>query len=270
VSDVRIDIEPFTRLQARLQAPRQRLMAHPVYAAVREVADLHVFLRHHVFAVWDFMSLLKALQRELTCLDEVWTPRGGGDARRFVNEIVVGEESDDVDGEHVSHFELYLRAMREAAAPTDEVDAVLADVQAGVDVLDALRSAPAAARAFSTTTFGIVRSGSLPRIAAAFTIGREDVIPDMFVQLVRTFDARGDASLQTLLRYLERHIELDGDEHGPMAARLLTEVCGGDPANWALAEEAARVALQARIDLWDGVLAAMPRGSAVPHDSNVR
>lgn len=249
-------------MQRRLQPLRERLLGHGVYRALRTLPDLHVFLRHHVFAVWDFMSLLKALQRRLTSLDEVWRPRGPAGARRLVNEIVLGEESDVVDGRPVSHFELYLLAMRQVGAPTDAIDRTLRRVEAGMDVVEALAVAPDAARRFSTTTFSIVAAGELPAIAAAFTLGREDVIPAMFTELVQDLNRRGRADATLLLRYLERHIELDGDEHGPMAAQLLADVCGDDDDNWLAAENAAVLSLEARLALWDGVVAALDRGRA--------
>lgn len=246
-----------TELLRRVRPVRERLLGHRVYAALRTRRDLYTFLEHHVFAVWDFMSLLKALQRQLTCLEEVWRPCGDAAARRLVNEIVLGEESDLVAGEPISHFELYLRAMREVGAPTDAIDRAMRRLDAGLDVCEAMQVAPEAARRFVTTTFDIVRSGSLPAIAAAFTIGREDVIPDMFTRFVRDLHRDGVGSARTLLVYLERHIELDGDEHGPMAAALLASICGDDDDRWRAAEAAAVRALEARVALWDGVLAAV-------------
>ncbi|MCB9876472.1 MAG: DUF3050 domain-containing protein [Planctomycetes bacterium] len=250
-------VRDFASLHARLAPLRERLYAHPVYGALRDHADLRVFLQHHVFAVWDFMSLLKGLQRRLTCLDEVWTPVGDRDARRLVNEIVLGEESDAVGGRHVSHFEMYREAMQQAGCDTAAVDAAVAAVWAGEPIEQALRFAPEAARAFSTVTFSIVRSNDLPAIAAAFTLGREDVIPSMFTRLVQDLHAGGHGDMTTLIDYLDRHIELDGDEHGPMAARLLSVVCGDDAAAWQRAEAAAVRSLEARIALWDGVVAAV-------------
>jgi hypothetical protein len=256
----------FAELQRRLQPLRERLLAHPVYAALRTSQDLCTFLSLHVFAVWDFMSLLKALQRRLTSLDEVWRPVGDRDARRLINEIVLGEESDEVQGCYVSHFEMYVDAIRQAGGSTAAIDAVFARLDAGDDVLTALSAAPVAARRFSTTTFEVVRSGSLPAIAAAFTLGREDVIPSMFTELVRDLHRQGRADTSLLVDYLDRHIELDGDHHGPMAARLLASVCGDDQGRWREAEQAAAAALRARIALWDGVLAALvgqaPTGDA--------
>lgn len=249
---------PTTRLNAlqqRLQPTRQRLLDHPVYRSLRGLPDLKTFLCHHVFAVWDFMSLLKALQRRLTCIDEVWLPRGERSSRRLINEIVLGEESDLIDDAPISHFEMYLDAMRQIGANTADIETVVAQVRAGTDVEAALATAPTAAREFSRTTFGIIRSESLPAIAAAFTLGREEIIPAMFLSLVNDLEQRGLANTAILRDYLTRHIELDGDEHGPMAARLLAEVCGDDDANWSAAGAAAEQSLRARIGLWDGVMA---------------
>jgi hypothetical protein len=252
----------FAHLQRRLQPLRERLLAHPVYGSLRDLGDLHKFLSLHVFAVWDFMSLLKALQRELTCVDEVWRPVGDPASRRLINEIVFGEESDLVAGQFTSHFEMYVAAIRQCGGSTEGIDGVVAEVAGGQDVLQALASAPAPARRFSTVTFEAVRSGALPRIAAAFTLGREDVIPAMFTELVRDLQASGHADTSLLLAYLERHIEVDGDEHGPMAADLLANICGDDDERWREAEQAAADALRARIGLWDGVLAAVAGSAA--------
>lgn len=244
-------------LKQRLLPVRQRLLAHPVYRSLKDEEGLRDFLSHHVFAVWDFMSLVKALQRRLTCLDEVWVPRGDRSSRRLINEIVLGEESDDVGGAVTSHFEMYLEAMRQVGCSTADIDAVLARVVGGENVKVALEAAPHAARQFSRTTFAIVKSGSLPAIAAAFTFGREEIIPDMFSALVEDLQRRGCVNTSILQDYLARHIELDGGEHGPMAERLLLEVCGEDDQSWDAAGKAAEDSLVARIGLWDGVLQAV-------------
>ena len=247
----------FLELQRRLQPLRERLMSHPVYGSLRDLSGLHKFMSLHVFAVWDFMSLLKALQRNLTCVDEVWRPVGDAASRRLINEIVFGEESDEVGGGVTSHFEMYVAAIRQCGGSTADIDAVLAKVDAGEDVLRALLGAPAPARRFATTTFEVVRSGSLPAIAASFTLGREDVIPSMFTELVRDLHSQGHADTTILIEYLERHVEVDGEEHGPMAAQLLANVCGDDDDAWRRAEQAAVDALTARLGLWDGVVEAL-------------
>ena len=245
-------------LHAGLAPLRARLVEHPVRRALRTLEHVRLFQEHHVFAVWDFMSLLKALQRALTCVDVPWRPVGDAAVRRFVNEIVVGEESDaDGRGGFVSHFELYLASMRETGASTAAIDEVLARVASGADVTVALESAPAAAAAFSRTTFAIAQSGSLPAVAAAFTLGREEIIPDMFRALVAGHGVPGAPPLPILVDYLERHIAMDGDHHAPLAARMLVSVCGDDGARWSEARAAAEQALRARLALWDAIANAI-------------
>ncbi|MGC6489565.1 MAG: DUF3050 domain-containing protein [Planctomycetota bacterium] len=253
----------FVELQRRLQPLRDQLVSHPVYSSLRGLEDLHGFLSLHVFAVWDFMSLLKALQRRLTCVDEVWRPVGDPASRRLINEIVLGEESDQIAGAFTSHFEMYTAAVRQCGGSTAHIDAVLRRVDAGEDVLRALASAPAPARRFSTVTFEAVRSGSLAATAASFTLGREDVIPSMFRELVHDLRAQGRADTSLLIDYLDRHVEVDGEEHGPMAAQLLSNVCGDDEGRWAEAEQAAVAALRARLGLWDGVVERTRTGAAL-------
>jgi hypothetical protein len=245
-------------LHTQLAPLRRCLVEHPVRGALRTLEHVRLFQEHHVFAVWDFMSLLKALQRAVTCVDVPWRPVGDAAVRRFVNEIVVGEESDvDGRGGFVSHFELYLASMRETGASTAAIDEVLARVASGADVAAALESAPPAAAAFSRTTFAIARSGSLPAVAAAFTRGREEIIPDMFRALVAGHGVPGAPPLPILVDYLERHITMDGDHHAPLAARMLVSVCGDDRARWSEARAAAESSLRARLALWDAVANAI-------------
>ena len=92
---------------------RAALLDHPIYTQVASVADLRRFMEDHVFAVWDFMSLLKRLQQDMTCIKVPWFPADNAKAARLINDIVIGEETDvDPDGSYVSHLALYLRAMR--------------------------------------------------------------------------------------------------------------------------------------------------------------
>lgn len=102
------------------------------------------------------------------------------------------------------------------------------------------------------TTFEEISAGEPHRIAAAFTLAREDLIPDMFHSHVRALHRDSD-DLDLYVYYLERHMELDEEEHGPMALRMLVEICGDDPQNWRDAEQAASNALEARIDLWEAI-----------------
>lgn len=239
------------------------LARHPLYAALRSEDDLRVFMRSHAFAVWDFQCLLKALQRELTCVEVVWRPTADPAARRLVNEIVLDEESDAapdwLGGGHLSHFELYLAAMDRAGADAGPIRGFLASLGEGhqVDRLLATRELPPGAREFVSHTLAVARSGSAHRIAAAFARGREEIIPSMFAELVARLAHARPERWAGLLDYLERHVHTDGELHGPAARALVERLCGGDPRKLAEAEEAAEASLAARARLWDAVLEAV-------------
>lgn len=241
------------------------LAAHPIYGAVRSLRDLRTFMEHHVVCVLDFMSIVKGLQRDLTSMGPVWLPPGRPAIARFINEIVLDEESDEAyPGEGPrSHFEWYLEAMDQVGADTAPIRALCADLAAGTDPLEALeRSAlPAAARAFGAVTFSSLEA-PLHLRASIFFHGREDVIPRMFLPLVRELRESG-VQCSLLLAYLERHIEADGEHHGPLAQQLLDELCGARPAAIDQATAAATRALEARAALWDATLRALD-GAAAP------
>ena len=255
---------PLARLEARLQPLYTRLASHPLYRSFTRMEDLQAFMEAHVFAVWDFMSLLKTLQRGLTCVEVPWLPSSTPESRHLVNEIVLGEESDIYNGRHVSHFELYRLAMQRCGASPAAVDALVAALQQGDDLDTALGTcgAPAEAVAFVSDTFAIIDRNRLHVTAAAFTFGREDLIPEMFKGFVRDLNRELPGSLETFLWYLDRHIEVDGGEHGPMALRMIAELCGEDEAKWAEAEDVAVFALQSRLRLWDGIAARIAAGRA--------
>jgi hypothetical protein len=213
------------------------------------------------------MSLLKSLQRELTCVQVPWVPTEFAASRRFINEIVAGEESDEYHGRAVSHFELYLEAMEQAGASVREIRDVVEQARAanmaasavgsGPSALNAMNldNAPEAARQFVQTTFRLLQHGSAAAQAAAFAFGREDAIPQMFRSLVRHLSRDHEGKLDLFVWYLERHIEVDGDDHGPMSLNMVADLCGSDDALWDEAGRAAEESLAARIALWDGVLA---------------
>lgn len=253
-------------LQARLQPLYQQLSNHPLYRSLSRVEELRLFMESHVFAVWDFMSLLKTLQRGLTCVDVPWLPCPAPESRRLINEIVLGEESDVYEGMASSHFELYLLAMHKGGASTAAIDALVAALHEGNDVRAALDmcGAPEEAARFVRDTFSLIETHGLHAVAAAFTFGREDLIPDMFRGLVRDLNRDLHGTLSTFVWYLERHIEVDGDEHGPMALRMVSNLCGEDDRKWAEAEEAATFALTARLRLWDGIASRI--GAAQPKE----
>jgi len=249
-------------LAAAIGGERLALLEHRLYGQLRTLEHLAVFMEHHVFAVWDFMSLLKALQVRLTCASVPWLPLGNAQVRRLVNEIVLGEESDALPGGGAaSHFELYLQAMREAGADTAQVEDFIRQLEAGQTVAGALEQAgvPAAVGAFVRHTFAVIERGRPHEIAAAFTYGREDLIPEMFTRLVHGLERQFPGKLATLRYYLDRHIELDGDEHGEMGRQMVDLLCECDPRREQESTRAAVDALQSRIRLWDGIAMAVEK-----------
>jgi hypothetical protein len=248
------------RLQARLAPLRAALSSHRIYEEIDGLAALRLFMEHHVFAVWDFMSLLKGLQRRLCCNDVPWLPPADHASARLVNEIVLAEESDE-DGRDgfISHFALYVRAMARCGADTSTVERFLTELRRGSPLTAALDTAgvPACARAFVRRTFAVIDGGDLVGLAATFTFSREDLLPDLFRRIVDALHKEAGGRLDDFRYYLHRHIGLDGDEHGPMAARLVQSLCGDHDGRWEVAARAALVALEARRDLWDGMHAAI-------------
>ena len=241
----------------RALAPlRKELTQHPLYTKINRLEDIHVFMEQHVFAVWDFMSLVKKLQIDLTCTQLPWVPSKYPTAGRLINEIVWGEETDlNKDGKIMSHFEMYLEAMREAGANTHAMENFLENLSTGETVERAIQksSLPNYVKDFLNFTFSTIASNKTHIVASVFTFGREDLIPDMFIVMVKNLRKEG-VPLQHLIYYLDRHIEVDGDEHGPMALQMIEELCQGEEQKIEEAIAAAKTALQMRINLWNGIM----------------
>jgi hypothetical protein len=244
-------------LQKAIAPLRENIINHKVYGVIRSLDDLRVFMQYHVFAVWDFMSLLKSLQKDLTCVSVPWLPLGSADTRFLINEIVVGEESDvDADGNRKSHFEIYLDAMTQSGADVCAIQKFTSTLHANGGNLDqALNSTtiPPAAKAFVENTFRIINSQKTHATAAAFTFGREDLIPGMFHSLINDINQNFPNSIAVLKYYLERHIEVDGDHHSHLALAMTEQLCGNDEKKWSEATAETVASLQSRIKLWDGV-----------------
>jgi hypothetical protein len=244
-------VQQFQQLRDTVAPLRHALLNHPIYAEVGSLSRLREFMQMHVFAVWDFMSLVKRLQSELTCNTLPWIPPVSARIARFTNEVVLGEESDlSLDRKPISHFELYLRAMDEIGADTTLIRGFTAQLALGAkweDALPELRIAPGV-RHFVSETLGCAIDGSIVEVAAFFFFGREDVIPEMFERLLRLW-RNAKAEVPHFAYYLERHIELDGDNHGPWSREMLTTLAGRRESNWQEATSAAKRAITSRIQL---------------------
>ena len=246
------------RLEKAVHEARRQVTSHPIYQSLETVEAVNVFMSHHVFAVWDFMSLLKSLQRQLTCVELPWVPSGPTGSRRLINDIVLVEESDELQGGFISHFELYVKGMRQSGADTSPVEHFIELLRAGRPVSEALTAAnvPGPSAEFVRTTMSLIESTPVWCQAGAFAFGREDLIPDMFDKVIKVSEQQGNV-LETFCDYLARHIEVDGEEHTPMAMQMLADLCGDDDARWHQCADAVNRALAARTRLWDGILAAI-------------
>ena len=210
-----------------------------------------------MYAVWDFMSLLKALQSKLTCTTTPWLPIGNPEIRYLINEIVLAEETDlTLEGKRLSHYEMYIDAMKDCGADTSEIENFLQHVIETQNIFVSIKQSDLHPniKAFLDFTFRVIDEGKPHEIAAAFTFGREDLIPSMFTEILRNFEANfPETDLRKLIYYFERHIELDADEHGPMAMQMIFELCGDDQNKWKEAENVSIQALEKRIGLWDAI-----------------
>src|ERR1700736_757529 len=235
---------------------RAALLDHPIYSNIVSVADLRSFMEDHVFAVWDFMSLLKRLQQDMTCITVPWFPVNNAEAARLINDIVIGEETDvGPDGSYVSHLALYLRTMRDIGASTRQFEKFRSLVFVGLPVELALAriGAPLHAQAFVAHTAALANSGSTEEVLAAFFYGREDIIPEMFRRLLNTlYGANHDYDrLRHFIYYIDRHIELDGDSHGPKGRELLENLVAKSPDRNRRALRAAGSSNKHRMGLWN-------------------
>jgi hypothetical protein len=242
-----------------LDHKKRELSQHPIFAEIDSLPVLRRFMETHVFAVWDFMSLTKRLQQELTCTRLPWLPPKDPAAARLINEIVLGEETDDRPAHgHYSHFELYLDAMREIGANTQQIERFIDLQNQGMHHDTALKqvNAGAAASVFVAHTLHLALHAPAHSVAAAFLHGRESIIPQMFQSIL---DRWGISTEQAPIfrYYLQRHIEVDAEDHGPAAEQLLARMVEGDEQRQREVYQAAIAAVESRIQLWDTLRLSM-------------
>ena len=251
------DQKSYDAVVTHLAPLREALLNHSVYDKLDSVKAVCIFMEHHCYPVTDFMCLLKSLQQRLTVLSVPWFP--AVNKRRFINEIVVAEETDEArGGGFISHYEMYLEAMREAGADTTKVEHFVEYVRNKQHYRRALQHAdvPTAAQTFVQATMQTCLIGKNHEVAASFVFGRENLIPDLFTEIVQKL-SKTEPGLEGLLYYLERHIEVDGDEHGPAAIAMMKHLCDGKKRRWSQVQATAEKALKCRIKLWDAIETAI-------------
>lgn len=245
------------KVKQTIQPLQEKLLRHDLYAVIQTPEDLVSFMEHHVYAVWDFMSLLKALQNGLTCTTLPWKPLGNPETRYLINEIVLAEETDiNAKGQRQSHFEMYLDAMEKAGADVSQITAFIERDFSLKYVEQSLAGLPAAVAQFLAFTFEVIKRGKLHEIAAVFTFGREDLIPSMFTAIIGEIETHfPENDLADFKYYFDRHIELDEEEHGPMALEMVKQLCDNDLTKWNEVITVSQQALEVRLRLWDGIKA---------------
>ena len=246
---------------AALDELRTKIVNHDIYSVLGETRNLQQFMQYHVFAVWDFMCLLKRLQQEVAGVSVPWLPPADIQAARLINEIVLGEETDQgPDGSFASHYQLYLDAMLEIGADVRWIRAFTSRLDSGMTVGQSLQRAevPHVVCRFVTGTFEMIEGGKPHVLAAALFYGREELIPEMFQPMIETLHGTG-VSCGKFIYYLKRHIELDAGEHAVWAEELLCRLCNDHSEHVQEAREAAVRVLGARLRLWDGVLESIRR-----------
>jgi hypothetical protein len=242
---------------------RQEITGHNLFLSIETSKDLAVFMEHHAFAVWDFMTLLKTLQAQLTCVNVPWVPTGDQLTRRLMNEIVLGEESDEhPEGGYTSHFELYCEAMGRLGADTKPILELVRQISLGKNAESALDTcgAPEGVKSFVSWTLAMSQR-PLHQVAAAFAFGREDLVPDLFRNVVKGLEKHFPERMGLFRKYLERHIDLDENSHTPLAFKMLTILCGEDSQKWEEVRQISYEALIKRKQLWDTILNVIERNS---------
>ena len=238
-----------------LEPLKDKLRNHSLYNNIKDVEDLKIFSNAHVYAVWDFMSLLKFLQIKLTSTSLPWFPSKNTSTAKLINEIVAGEETDeDQNANPMSHFEMYIESIREFGLNTDEILnninslTKLESIEEDIDKLNIREYV----KNFLKFTFSVIKRGNIHEVASVFTFGREDLIPDMFIPLIEGINS-GNNDLNKLIYYFKRHIEVDGDMHGPMSMEMLSHLCNNDDKKISESSSISKDALISRISLWDGI-----------------
>ena len=257
-----IDAPRMTELLATIAPLQKRLAEHPVYDRMRTLEDVQVFMSHHIFAVWDFMTLLKSLQARLTSMTLPWRPVGDGAIRRLINELVLTEESDEVgSGQYASHYEIYLQAMAQAGASSAPVESLVESWATSSSAAEVVAAAelPEPVRDFVSHTWRVAVTLEDHSVAAALCLGNEPLLPTSFERLVASLPPSAATTLTGFQGYLSRHIEVDGDVHNTPSLRMLSLLCGDDDQKWKDALVVAQTTLEARVALWDGVVTALDR-----------
>jgi len=254
-------------LLEKINPLKQQLLNHDLYKYIETPDDLRIFTQHHVFEVWDSMSLVKCLQQKLTNINVPWTPRQSPKLTYFINDMVLAEESDvNLNGKRQSHFEMYLQAMEELKASTFDIHKFIEQVDHGTDIFLVISASelPEPVKSFLIFTFNTIYHEQLHQVAAAFVFGREELIPDTFCEILGEIEEKfPEENISNLKYYFQRRLDIDRDIHRPMAIQLIEDICQNHSDLWQNVEEVAVNALHKRLNLWNGILKEVLKQKAI-------
>jgi hypothetical protein len=248
----------FSPVSLQYDVLKHQLSNHKLYCEINTRDNLKIFMEHHVYAVWDFMSLIKSLQKNIAPATVPWLPPKNPRYANFINQLVLEEESDyalinDTGSMHASHFESYLHAMTEVGANIQPISEFIeAANERGINAALQLPSIPESAKEFMCFTFDIIERNKPHLLTATLAYGREGLVPQLFQSLEDGLLINVQEA-PNLYAYLERHIQLDGEEHGPLAIQLLQGLCEGAAQKHAASIGIAEQALMVRLKFWDGI-----------------
>ncbi len=248
-----------------LEPLKQKLLNHDLYKYIETPDDLRIFTQYHVFAVWDFMSLLKILQQKLTNVNVPWIPSDNAQFTYLINGIVHAEEADfNHQGKLQSHFEMYIDAMEDLGASTFQIRNFTAQIQHGTDIFLVISASdlPESVKSYLISTFNTVYHKHTHEILSTFILGREKLIPNMFSEVLELMNKKfPNENIKSLQYYFKRHNI--PDKNRLMAIELLENFCHNDLNKWYSVEKSAELALQKRLELWDSVLRKILNNKAI-------
>lgn len=235
------------QLETTIQPLIDQIIHHPLFPAITTLEMLARFSEYHVYAVWDFIVLLKSLQDKLAPIQPLWLPPSNYLGCHLVNSMVTEEESDALpDGRYLSHFDLYIEAMQQSGADISAVLQFLADIRKYLPFEQILKQdyIPAAAKQFIHDTFSLLHK-PVHITAASFAYAREAITSGMFTPILQQLQHTPQAC--RFAEYFQRHIDLDGGKHSDQAKLLVGSLCGSDPQKWQEATDTAIFSLNSRL-----------------------
>ena len=248
------------QIDSALFTLRNKLKYHAVYSKMNLEEKVMIFMNTHIYCVWDFMNLVKRLQVHFTSVEVPWRPTTSVQTRmlrRLANEIVLEEETDELEGQFISHFSYYVESIRQVQNGvisnnlTRFINDISSDSVSYQEILNR-EYLPTAIRNFLQITSNAAVHENIIVTAAAFTFGREVMLPEIFTSILKESGVANQPRLSKFVNYLDRHIELDGDYHGFLSKKMVLKLVSNQE-EWDLVIKTAKIALEARVALWDDI-----------------